>query len=83
MENLQSGRAPHRFAGNRRAQTDKPAREERAPGKLTRLMAVAAFSAAALLAIPGGWQRLAEIPLTSWLLVLVGSALLWRSNSHE
>ena len=46
-----------------------------------KLLAVAALAGAAVVAVPGAWQHLAQVPALSWLLGAVGIALFWYNDS--
>ncbi|MDZ7783151.1 MAG: ubiquinone biosynthesis regulatory protein kinase UbiB [Halioglobus sp.] len=54
---------------------------ERRARRRRKLLAVAALAGAAVVAVPGAWQHLAQVPALSWLLGAVGIALFWYNDS--
>ncbi|KAA1189753.1 ubiquinone biosynthesis regulatory protein kinase UbiB [Pseudohalioglobus sediminis] len=79
MDNLQHARElEQRFSvQQQRVQKLQHQATEDTRRRRRHLVAALACGAAALLAVPGAWQQLAQAPLASWLLGGLGLALLW------
>jgi len=81
LETLQQSRVPRpqpatdSRAGRIAGESGERARRRR------QFLAGLACAAAVLTALPGGWQQLADVPATSWLLGALGLGLFWYRDS--
>lgn len=83
MDNLQHNReAELRFSQQQERMKNIKFQAKELTGKRRRYaIAALACLAAAITAIPGGWQQLSAAPLATWLLAGVGIVLLWPRES--
>lgn len=80
LENLQSPHTTPRPAAESPVARKERRRRERG-SRRRRIAGALVLLAGAASATPGLWQQLAAIPLHSWLLVALGTALLWPRDA--
>jgi ubiquinone biosynthesis protein len=75
LSNLQAPGAHPQTVLSPQRQRQQHRHERRA--RWRRVAAAAAFAGAAIIALPGAWQQLVNVPLASWVLAGLGAYLVW------
>ncbi len=85
LESLQQSRRVDAFAGDKKWHSEQQKKAGRAQKKQSTryFLAVVLLIFAGAIALPGGWQQLANTPLIAWILALAGIVLLLPGNNSD
>jgi ubiquinone biosynthesis protein len=85
LESLQQSRRVDAFAGDKKWHSEQQKKAGWAQKKQSTryFLAVVLLIFAGAIALPGGWQQLANTPLIAWILALAGIVLLLPGNNSD